>query len=75
MEADKTLDCKGLNCPMPVIKVKKAMEEMEPGQILKVEATDKGILVDMPAFAKRTGNEILESTEENGVYIFYMKKK
>lgn len=74
MEADKTLDCKGLNCPMPVIKVKKAMEEMEPGQTLKVEATDKGALVDMPAFAKRTGNEILESTEEDGVYIFYIKK-
>ena len=74
MEVDKTLDCKGLNCPMPVIKVKKAIGEMQTGQIVKVEATDKGSLVDMPAFAKRTGNEIIESSEENGVFIFYIKK-
>ena len=74
MDADNVIDCKGLNCPMPVIKTKKALNEMEPGQILKVEATDKGALNDMPAFAKRTGNEIVESSEENGVFIFYFKK-
>jgi tRNA 2-thiouridine synthesizing protein A len=74
MDADKIVDCKGLNCPMPVIKTKKAIEEIEPGQILRVEATDKGSLNDMPAFAKRTGNEIVESSEENGVFIFYIKK-
>lgn len=74
MDADKVVDCKGLNCPMPVIKTKKAIEEMESGQILKMEATDKGALNDMPAFAKRTGNEIVESSEENGVFIFYIKK-
>ncbi len=74
MDADYVIDCKGLNCPMPVIKTKKAIDEMEPGQVLKVEASDKGALNDMPAFAKRTGNEIVESSEENGVFIFYIKK-
>ncbi|MBI4825488.1 MAG: sulfurtransferase TusA family protein [Nitrospirae bacterium] len=74
MDADRIVDCKGLNCPMPVIKTKKAIEEMQPGQVIRVEATDKGSLNDMPAFAKRTGNEIVESREENGVYIFYIKK-
>ena len=75
MEADRNLDCKGLSCPMPVIKTKKAMEEMASGEVVRIEATDKGSVVDMSAFAKRTGNELLESTEENGIYIFYMKKK
>ena len=74
MDVDNELDCKGLNCPMPVIKTKKALNEMESGQVLKVEATDKGALNDMPAFAKRTGNEIVESSEENGVFILYFKK-
>ena len=75
MEADKVLDCKGLNCPMPIVKTKKAIEGLESGQILKVEATDKGSKSDIAAFAERTGNELLESTEENGVFIFYLKKK
>lgn len=74
MDADRIVDCKGLNCPMPVIKTKKAIEEIKSGQVLRVEATDKGSLNDMPAFAKRTGNEIIGSSEENGVYIFYIKK-
>ena len=74
MDADKVIDCKGLNCPMPVIKTKKAIQEMESGQVLKVEATDKGALNDMPAFARRTGNKIVESSEENDVFIFYIKK-
>jgi len=74
MDADKVVDCRGLNCPIPVIKVKKAIEEMQSGQVLKLEATDKGSMNDMPAFARRTGNEIIESMEENGIYIFYIKK-
>ncbi len=74
MDADKVVDCRGLNCPIPVIKVKKAIEEMQSGQVLRLEATDKASINDMPAFAKRTGNEIVESMEENGIYIFYIKK-
>jgi TusA-related sulfurtransferase len=75
MEADKVLDCKGLNCPMPIVKTKKAIEQMESGQILRVEATDKGSKSDIAAFAQRTGHELLETREENGVFIFYLKKK
>jgi len=75
MDADRDVDCKGLNCPMPVIKVKKALEEMESGQVLKMEATDKGSLKDIPAFAKRTENELLEMKEEGGTFIFFLKKK
>jgi len=75
MEADKTLDCKGLNCPMPIVKTKKAIEGMKPGEILKVESTDKGSKSDIPAFAKRTGNELLEMKEEGGVFLFFLRKK
>jgi TusA-related sulfurtransferase len=75
MEADKVLDAKGLNCPMPVIKTKKTMDSMNSGEILKVEATDKGSKSDIAAYASRTGNELLESNEEGGTFIFFLKKK
>jgi len=75
MEADKTIDCKGLNCPMPVIKTKKALNEMQTGQILRMEATDKGSKSDITAFASRTGNELLEVKEEGSTFIFFLKKK
>jgi tRNA 2-thiouridine synthesizing protein A len=75
MEADKTIDAKGLNCPMPIIRTKKALSEMQSGQILRMEATDKGSKSDMAAFASRTGNELLEVKEEGGTFIFFLKKK
>lgn len=75
MEADKVLDCKGLNCPMPVIKTKKALNEMESGQVLKMEATDKGAKADITAFSSRTGHELLEVKEDGGTFTFFLKKK
>lgn len=75
MEADKVIDCKGLNCPMPVIKTKKAIDGMESGQILKMEATDKGSRADITAFSNRTGNELLEVQEAGGMFTFFIKKK
>lgn len=75
MEADKVLDVKGLNCPMPVIKTKKAMDGLNSGEVLKVESTDKGSKSDIAAYASRTGNELLESNEEGGTFIFFLKKK
>ena len=75
MEADKTIDAKGLNCPMPIIRIKKALTEMQSGQILRMEATDKGSKSDVTAFASRTGNELLEVKEEGGTFIFFLKKK
>lgn len=75
MEANKTLDCKGLNCPMPVIKTKKALETMASGEMLRMESTDKGSKADIQAFANRTGNELVETLEEGGSFIFFLKKK
>ncbi|RJQ48933.1 MAG: sulfurtransferase TusA family protein [Nitrospiraceae bacterium] len=75
MEVNITLDCKGLNCPMPVVKTKKALNDMKPGEILRMESTDKGSTSDIAAFASRTGNELLEVKEEGGTFIFFLKKK
>ncbi len=75
MEADEVLDVSGLSCPMPVLKTKKAMEKLEPGKVLKVIATDKGSKSDIPAWVKRTGNELLEMKEEGGKFIYLIKKK
>lgn len=71
---DQTLDCKGLRCPLPVLKTKQALDKMQVGQILEMFSTDPGSKPDMAAFSKRTGHEILEAREEDGVYIFYIKK-
>lgn len=74
MNADKLLDAKGLACPMPIVKTKKAMDELESGQILEIHATDKGAKNDLSAWAKSGGHELLEHNEENGVFKFYLKK-
>jgi tRNA 2-thiouridine synthesizing protein A len=75
MEFDRDLDVKGLNCPLPILRTKKALAEMESGKILRVLATDPGSLKDFPAFAKQTGNELLEHREENRVFEFFLKRK
>lgn len=75
MNIDKELDARGLSCPLPILKTKKSLNAMEPGQILRVVSTDCGSVKDMEAFAKQTGNELVSQTEENGEYIFFMKKK
>lgn len=75
MEFDRDLDVKGLNCPLPILRTKKALAEMESGQILRIQATDPGALKDFPAFAKQTGNELLEQGEENRVFEFFLKRK
>jgi tRNA 2-thiouridine synthesizing protein A len=75
MEIDRDLDVKGLNCPLPILRTKKALAEMETGQVLRVQATDPGSVKDFAAFAKQTGNELLEQKEENRVFEFYLKRK
>ena len=75
MEFDRDLDVKGLNCPLPILRTKKALAEMATGQILRVQATDAGALKDFPAFAKQTGNELLEQKEEDRVFEFFLKRK
>ncbi|WP_153144806.1 sulfurtransferase TusA family protein [Dechloromonas sp. H13] len=75
MQFDRDLDVKGLNCPLPILRTKKTLAEMESGQVLRVLATDPGSLKDFPAFAKQTGNELVEQLEVNRVFEFYLKCK
>lgn len=72
---DKELDARGLNCPLPILRTKKMLNDMAGGQTLRVVATDPGAVKDFQAFAKQTGNELLESAEANGEYSFLIKKK
>lgn len=74
MEADETLDCVGLYCPMPIIQTKAKMDQLEVGQVLEVIADDPGIEADMPAWCKTTGNEFLGLEEEDGEYRVYVRK-
>jgi tRNA 2-thiouridine synthesizing protein A len=75
MEFHKELDARGLNCPLPILKTKKALAEMVTGQVLRVLATDPGAVRDFQAFAKQTGNELLSHAEENKEFVFFMKRK
>ena len=70
----QTLDTKGLNCPMPVMKTKKAMKALGSGDTLEVESTDPGSVRDLEAFCRATGNEVLESVEDDGVFRFLLRK-
>ncbi|MCM3610001.1 MULTISPECIES: sulfurtransferase TusA family protein [Caryophanaceae] len=74
MNADKVLDAKGLACPMPIVKTRKEMKDMESGQILEILATDKGAKADMTAWAKSGGHELLEIEEAGDVLKFWIKK-
>ena len=75
MQFDKELDARGLSCPLPILRTKKALNDLTSGQVLKVVATDPGSVRDMQAFASQTGNALLESSEENKDYVFFLKKK
>ena len=70
----QALDCRGLSCPLPILKTKKQMDAMKSGQVLKMEATDPGSVNDVNAWTRRTGNELVTHSEEGGLYIFYIKK-
>jgi len=72
---DFEFDARGLKCPMPVIKVRKILETLKPGEIILVLADDPGAKRDFPAFCAQTGDEIIKSEEENGVLKFYIKKR
>jgi tRNA 2-thiouridine synthesizing protein A len=72
--ADKVLDAKGLNCPLPILKAKKALKDMEAGQILEVISTDPGSVADFQAFSRTTGNELMEHNEGDGIYTFLIRK-
>ena len=71
---DQELDARGLNCPLPILRAKKTLSAMTGGQILKIMATDPGSIKDFEAFAKQTGNELLDSSEVEGEFHFTLKK-
>ena len=73
--ADQTLDAKGLNCPLPILRAKKALTAMPTGATLEVLATDPGAVKDFQAFSRTTGHELLESTTEGNVFRFVLKRK
>lgn len=73
-DVTKELDTTGLNCPMPILRAKKALKELQPGDILRVTATDPGSVKDFEAFAKQTGNELLDSLTEGDTFIYRLKK-
>jgi TusA-related sulfurtransferase len=75
MNIDKELDTRGLNCPLPILKAKKALSEMQSGQTLKVIATDAGSVRDFVAFAKQTGNELLEQRNEGNDFIHVIRRR
>jgi tRNA 2-thiouridine synthesizing protein A len=75
IKADKTMDLKGLPCPMPVVKVSKGIKEIELGQVIEALTTDPGSLTDFPAWARTSGNEILKTDQDGDVIRFYIKRK
>ena len=75
MNFDKVLDASGLNCPLPILRSKKSLNDMTSGQVLKIVSTDPGSVKDMQSFCKQTGNDLLSSIEEDKSYVFYVKKK
>ncbi|MER2088685.1 MAG: sulfurtransferase TusA family protein [Sporosarcina sp.] len=74
MNANKVLDAKGLACPMPVVRARKVMKEMETGEVLEILATDKGSVADLAAWSKSGGHDLLEQKEEGGIFTFRIKK-
>ena len=75
MNIDQELDTRGLNCPLPILKAKKALSAMESGQVLRVTATDSGSVRDFQAFARQTGNELLEQLTAGSDFIHVMRRR
>ena len=75
MDIHKEIDTRGLNCPLPILKAKKALADMESGELLKVLATDAGSLRDFQAFAKQTGNELVEQQTVGEEYIHVLRRR
>ena len=75
MDVSRTVDAKGMSCPMPVLMTAKAAKEMQSGEVMLLEATDNGAKSDIPAWASETGNELVESSVDGDVLLFYIRKK
>jgi tRNA 2-thiouridine synthesizing protein A len=75
MNCDKELDVRGLNCPLPILRTKKSLVDMNTGEVLKIMATDPGAVIDFQVFADQTGNELISLFELGGEFTFYMRKR
>lgn len=75
MQADRELDTRGLNCPLPILKAKKALAEMQSGEVLKIVATDPGSVRDFQAFARQSGNELVEQTRAADEFLHYLRRR
>ena len=75
MQHDKEIDTRGLNCPLPILRAKKAFSDVKSGQVLKVVATDPGSVKDFETFSRQTGHVLLSHAEANGEFTFFMRKK
>ncbi len=75
MDAHKEIDTRGMNCPLPILKAKKALADMNSGEVLKVVATDPGSTRDFQAFARQTGNELVEQSAQAGEYIHFLRRR
>ena len=75
MDAQKELDTRGMNCPLPILKAKKALADMSSGDVLKVVATDPGSVRDFQAFARQTGNELLEQSSANDEFVHFLRRR
>ena len=75
IEVHKEIDTRGMNCPLPILKAKKALADMSTGDVLKVVATDPGSMRDFQAFARQTGNALLDQVSEGGEYVHYLKRR
>jgi len=75
MDANKEIDTRGMNCPLPILKAKKALAEMSSGEVLKVVATDPGSTRDFQAFARQTGNELVGQSAEGGEFFHYLRRR
>jgi TusA-related sulfurtransferase len=75
MNAQKELDTRGLNCPLPILKAKKALADMRSGEVLKVLATDPGSMRDFQAFARQTGNELVEQESSNDEFVHFLRRR
>jgi tRNA 2-thiouridine synthesizing protein A len=75
MNVDKELDARGLNCPLPILRTKKALTDMGPGQVLRILATDPGSVKDFQAFSRQTGNPLLSSEAVDNQFVFLLQKK
>ena len=75
MDAQKEIDTRGLNCPLPILKAKKALADMHSGDVLKVLATDPGSVREFQAFARQTGNELVEQSSSNDEFVHYLRRR